>query len=245
LPDRHTLKTADRKPSVWGKMIAAGVIAGLILLFFLFGGNRYVTFEYLQESRQEIWDLYQARPLLVSCSYFALYLLVVGLSLPGATILGLGAGAVFGFWVGTVLISFVSTISATLACLIARYVLGFWVQRTFAERLRTINAGIEAEGPFYLFALRLVPLFPFVVINLVMGLTRMPLGRFYWVSQIGMLPGTMVYVNAGRQLAQLDSPAGILSPGLLISFSLLGLFPLAAKKVLKRYRQKTTERCLK
>ena len=151
----------------------------------------------------------------------------------------LAGGGLFGFWVGVLVVSFASTIGATLACLVARFLLRDWVQTKFGEKLSAMNKGIEKEGAFYLFSLRLVPIFPFFVINLAMGLTSMQLLTFYWVSQIGMLPGTMVYVNAGKELGQIESLSGILSPGLIFSFIILGLFPITVKKLLYLYKQKT------
>jgi uncharacterized membrane protein YdjX (TVP38/TMEM64 family) len=142
----------------------------------------------------------------------------------------------FGLWTGLVVVSFASSIGATLACFVARFVLRDWVEGKFGDKLKTINQGVEREGAFYLFTMRLVPVFPFFVINLAMGLTRMPLRTFYWVSQLGMLPGTMVFVNAGKELGRIESLSGILSPGLIISFVILGLFPLAAKKTVGWYR---------
>jgi uncharacterized membrane protein YdjX (TVP38/TMEM64 family) len=155
----------------------------------------------------------------------------------------LAGGALFGLLTGTVVISFASTIGATLAFLVSRFLLKDWVQERFKEKLHTINQGIEREGSFYLFTLRLVPVFPFFIINLVMGLTPIRTTRFYLVSQVGMLPGTLVYVNAGTQLAQIDSLKGILSPGLLLSFALLGMFPLLARKgvaLINRKKERNT-----
>jgi uncharacterized membrane protein YdjX (TVP38/TMEM64 family) len=166
------------------------------------------------------------------------YIAVTALSLPGAAVLTLAGGGLFGLMVGTIAVSFASTIGATLACLVSRFLLREWVQSKFGDRLATINSGIEKEGAFYLFSLRLVPIFPFFVINLVMGLTRMRLSTFFWVSQIGMLAGTMVYVNAGKELAKIDSLSGIMSPGVLISFVVLGLFPITVKKILSLYQTK-------
>jgi uncharacterized membrane protein YdjX (TVP38/TMEM64 family) len=168
----------------------------------------------------------------------AIYILVTALSLPGAVPMTLIGGALFGFWAGTVVISFASTLGATCACAVSRYLLREWVQKKLGDRLQIINEGIEKEGKFYLFTLRLVPLFPFFVINLVLGLTRMPLRTFYWVSQIGMLPGTLVYVNAGKEIAKIDTLSGILSPELILSFALLGIFPLVTKKILTVYRSR-------
>ena len=151
----------------------------------------------------------------------------------------LAGGVMFGFWVGLVVVSFASTIGATLACFVARFLMRDWVQNRFGDKLSAMNKGIEKEGAFYLFSLRLVPIFPFFVINLAMGLTSMKLLTFYWVSQVGMLPGTMVYVNAGKELGKIESLSGILSPGLIISFIILGLFPIAMKELLTFYKKKT------
>ena len=161
-----------------------------------------------------------------------IYIAVTALSLPGAVIMTLAGGALFGLVAGTVIISFASTIGATLACFVSRFLLRDWVQKKFADRLVAINNGIEKEGAFYLFTLRLVPVFPFFLINLAMGVTRLPLFQYYWVSQIGMLPGTIVYVNAGKELGKIESLSGILSPSLLASFVLLGLFPITVKKMM-------------
>jgi dihydrolipoamide dehydrogenase len=163
--------------------------------------------------------------------FFVVYVAVTALSLPGAALMTLVAGAIFGLLWGTVIVSFASSIGATLAFLASRFLFRDAIQRRFGDKLRAINQGIEKEGAFYLFTLRLVPAFPFFVINLVMGLTPIPTRTFYWVSQVGMLLGTIVYVNAGTQIGQIESLRGILSPTLLISFALLGVFPLIAKKI--------------
>lgn len=208
------------------------IIGLLIAAFFLFDLGRFLGFEYLQSQRSAFIDYYQANPLVTVLVYFLLYVLVTGLSLPGAAIMTLAGGGVFGLLWGTVIISFASTLGATLAFLLSRFLLRDWVQQRFGDRLGTINRGMEKDGPFYLFGLRLVPLFPFFVINLVMGLTPMRTLTYAWVSQVGMLAGTIVYVNAGTQLGQLESPAGILSPGILGSFILLAIFPLIARRLL-------------
>jgi uncharacterized membrane protein YdjX (TVP38/TMEM64 family) len=170
-----------------------------------------------------------------------MYILVTSLSLPGAAVMTLAGGALFGLLTGTVVVSFASTIGATLACFVSRFILRDWVQGKFGDKLKTVNEGIEKEGAFYLFTLRLIPVFPFWLINLVMGLTKMPLKNFYLVSQIGMLPGTMVYVNAGKELARIESLSGILSPGLILSFVLLGIFPIITKKLLSLYKTKQSK----
>ena len=216
-----------------------GIVVVLLLgvaAFFLFDLGQYLTLEYLKASHERLQALYLHNRVPFIAGYMGIYIVVTALSLPGAAVLTLAGGGLFGFWVGTLVVSFASTIGATLACLVARFLLRDWVQNRFGDKLVTINAGVEKEGAFYLFTLRLVPIFPFFVINLLMGLTRMRMVTFYWVSQVGMLAGTMVYVNAGKELAQIDSLAGIISPGVLFSFALLGLFPLTVKKTLSWYR---------
>lgn len=221
-----------------GKKIVLLLIgAVLVTLFFWFDLDRYLTLPYLKGSQARFQALYASEPVLVIASYMAVYILVTALSLPGAVVLGLAGGVLFGFMVGTVVVSCASTIGATLACYVARVLLREWVQTRFATVLTTINQGMEREGAFYLFTLRLIPIVPFFVINLVLGLTRMPLTTFFWVSQLGMLPGTMVFVNAGKELAKIDSLAGILSPGVMLSLVLLGAFPIAVKRALAWYRR--------
>ncbi len=166
-----------------------------------------------------------------------LYVVVTALSLPGAAVMTLAGGGLFGLVTGTIAVSFASTIGATCACLVSRFFLRDWVQGKFGEKLHTINEGIEKEGAFYLFSLRLIPVFPFFIINLLMGLTTMPARTYFWVSQLGMLPATIVYVNAGNELAKIDSLGGIVSPSLIGSFAVLGLFPITVKKLMERYRR--------
>ena len=210
-------------------LIVAG--SALAAMFFAFDLQQYLTLDYLKESQARFADLYQAKPVLVIGVYMAIYILVTALSLPGAVILTLAGGALFGLATGLIVVSFSSTIGATLACFVSRFVLRDWVQKKFGDKLATINEGVAKEGAFYLFTLRLIPVFPFFVINLAMGLTKMSLFTFYWVSQLGMLAGTAVFVNAGKELAKIDSLSGILSPGLIGSFVILGLFPLVVKKL--------------
>ncbi len=210
----------------------------LIAVFFIFDLDRWLTFEALKQSQAQFADLRAASPWLVTSSFFIIYIAVTALSLPGATIMTLAAGALFGLMTGMVLVSFASSIGATLAFLVSRNVLRDSIQRRFGDKLKAINDGIAKDGAFYLFTLRLVPAFPFFLINLVMGLTPIRTTTFYVVSQVGMLAGTLVYVNAGTQLAQLDSPSGILSPGLLFSFVLLGVFPLLARSVVRRIQRR-------
>jgi uncharacterized membrane protein YdjX (TVP38/TMEM64 family) len=219
-------------------IIVAAIIIAVILFKFL-GLGQYLSLEYLKASQDKFTQIYASHRLLVIATYMGIYILVTALSLPGAAVMTLAGGAMFGFWVGVLVVSFSSTIGATLASFVARFLLRDWVQNRFGEKLSRINQGIEKEGAFYLFSLRLVPIFPFFVINLAMGLTPMKLWTFYWVSQIGMFPGTMVYVNAGKELGRIESLSGILSPGLIISFVILGLFPITVKKLLNLYKNKT------
>ena len=214
------------------KLILIATIVVLIVAFFVFDLQRFLTLEYLKDRQQAFADFYAANRLLTIAIYFILYVVVTALSLPGAAVMTLAGGGLLGFWTAMVTVSFASTLGATLAFLASRFLLRDWVQGKFGDKLKAINEGVEREGSFYLFTLRLVPLFPFFVINLVMGLTPMRAGAYYLVSQIGMLPGTAVYVNAGTQLGQIESAAGILSPGILISFVLLGIFPLIAKRII-------------
>jgi pyruvate/2-oxoglutarate dehydrogenase complex dihydrolipoamide dehydrogenase (E3) component/uncharacterized membrane protein YdjX (TVP38/TMEM64 family) len=213
------------------KLVVLVVVVALIAAFFVFDLGRFFSLAYLKSSQAQFAELYQARPALVIGSYLAVYVAVTALSLPGAAILTLAGGAIFGLLAGTVIVSFASSIGATLAFLAARFLLRDSVQARFGARLAEIDRGVAKEGAFYLFTLRLVPLVPFFVINLLMGLTKMKAGTFYWVSQLGMLAGTVVYVNAGTQLAKIESLQGILSPALIGSFVLLGVFPIIAKKI--------------
>ncbi|RME65897.1 MAG: pyridine nucleotide-disulfide oxidoreductase, partial [Alphaproteobacteria bacterium] len=214
------------------KKVALGaLVAALIAAFFILDLQRYLTLESLKQSQESLAALRAERPFAMLGGFFAVYVAVTALSLPGAAIMTLAAGALFGLLTGTVLVSFASSIGATLAFLVARYVLRSAVKRRFAERMAAIDAGVKRDGGFYLFTLRLVPIFPFFIINLAMGLTAMKTWTFYWVSQVGMLAGTIVYVNAGTQLAQVRSLGDILSPELIGSFVLLGIFPWIARKI--------------
>lgn len=228
----------DNASKLKNKLIILTVLVLGIIAFRYFELGQYLTLDYLKASQEQFQALYQSNRFLVVAAYMGIYIAVTALSLPGAAVLTLAGGGLFGLVVGTVAVSFASTIGATLACMVSRFLLREWVQNKFGDRLTTINTGIEKEGPFYLFSLRLVPIFPFFVINLLMGLTRMRLFTYYWVSQIGMLAGTIVYVNAGKELAKIDSLSGIMSPGILTSFAILGLFPITVKKILGLYKAK-------
>src|SRR4030042_6638351 len=220
------------------KIVILIVIAGLVAAVKVFHLDQYLTLSYLKGSLDKLKTLYENHSFMVIAGYFVIYVLTTSLSLPGASPLGIAGGALFGFWTATLVVSFASTIGATLACLVSRYLLRDWIQNKFGDKIAKVNEGIEKEGAFYLFTLRLIPIFPFWMINLVMGLTKMPLSRFYWVSQIGMLPGTMVFVNAGKELAKIESIKGFFFPGLIISFALLGIFPIAVKKLVAFYRKR-------
>ncbi|MDB5810664.1 MAG: associated Golgi protein [Betaproteobacteria bacterium] len=204
-------------------------MVALFVAFLVFDVGHFFTLAYFKSQQATISEYQAAYPLQTAAIFILIYVVLTALSFPGATVMTLVAGAVFGLWWGTLIVSFASSIGATLAFIAARFVLRDSIQRKFGDRLAAINAGIEKEGPFYLFTLRLVPVFPFFVINLAMGLTPIKTWTFYWVSQLGMLAGTIVYVNAGTELAKINSLSGILSPALLASFVLLGFFPLLAK----------------
>lgn len=218
-------------------LLLLAVIAGAVA-FFAFDLDRFFNLAYLKDSQQRLGQLYAERPLTVTLAYFVAYVAVTALSLPGAAIMTLAGGAVFGVVWGTVVVSFASTVGATLAMLTARYLLRESVQQRFGPRLDDIQRGIEKDGAFYLFSLRLIPVVPFFALNLLMGLTRMRTWTYFWVSQIGMLAGTVAYVNAGTQLARIDSLGGILSPALLGSFVLLGLLPLIVRKLLDAWQRR-------
>ena len=203
-----------------------------VIGFFYFDLNELLTLEGLKGSMDQFEQYKTQSPWLVIGGFFLVYILVTALSLPGAAILTLAAGALFGLVQGVLVASFASSIGATLAFLTSRYLLRDTIKQRFPDRLASIDAGVKKEGGFYLFTLRLVPIFPFFLINLLMGLTAIKARTFYWVSQIGMLAGTFVFVNAGTQLAQIEQLSGILSFNLLASFALLGLFPLIAKGIL-------------
>ncbi len=211
-------------------VIIAGLVA-LIAAYFIFDLGEVLTLEGIKAQVDNAQAIYAENPLLVLALFFLIYVAATSASLPGASLLTLAAGALFGLQTGTILVSFASTIGATLAFLASRYVLRDSIEKRFGERLKAINAGLERDGAFYLFSLRMIPVVPFFVINLVMGLTRIKTWTYVWVSQIGMLLGTIAYVNAGTQLAQLESVSGLLSPVLLGSFALLGIVPWIAKAI--------------
>lgn len=212
------------------------ILAGFVVvlgLFWVLDLGSYLNLEFLKNRHEELRNLTRAHPFQSAGVFFLMYVMVTAVSFPGAAVMTIAGGALFGLWWGTLLVSFSSSLGATLAFLAARYLLRGTVQRRFGPLLQRIDSGIERDGGFYLFGLRLVPLFPFFAINLAMGLTSMRIWPFYWISQAGMLAGTLFYVNAGTQLAKIDTLAAIASPPVLLSFAALGLFPYAAKKMLE------------
>jgi pyruvate/2-oxoglutarate dehydrogenase complex dihydrolipoamide dehydrogenase (E3) component/uncharacterized membrane protein YdjX (TVP38/TMEM64 family) len=214
------------------KFVIIALLAALIAAYFIFDLGSYLTLEGIKQVAQDAGAFYERNPVAVLAVFFLIYVAVTAASLPGAAIMTLAAGALFGLVTGTILVSFASTLGATLAFLASRYVLRDSIESRFGERLKSINEGLERDGAFYLFTLRMIPAIPFFVINLVMGLTRIKTLTFAWVSQIGMLLGTIVFVNAGTQLAQLDSLEGILSPSIIGSLVLLAIVPWIAKAII-------------
>jgi pyruvate/2-oxoglutarate dehydrogenase complex dihydrolipoamide dehydrogenase (E3) component/uncharacterized membrane protein YdjX (TVP38/TMEM64 family) len=218
------------------KALIALIVIAAIAAFFIFDLGRYANLEYIKAQQSAISSYYQANPIQTAAIFFVVYVLVAATSFPGAAILTLVAGAIFGLLWGTVIVSFASSIGATLAFLASRLLFRDGMQKKYGAKLKAINDGVAKEGGFYLFTMRLVPAFPFFVVNLVMGLTPIKTATFYWVSQLGMLAGTVVFVNAGLQLSQITSLKGILSPGLIGAFVLLGVFPIVAKKIIDTFK---------
>lgn len=220
------------------KLIILLVLALVVVSYFYFDLDKTLTFAYLKDNQAHLQQMVRDHKPWSVIIYIGIYVLATGLSLPGATILTLAGGALFGSIIGTFYVSIASTLGATLAMIMARLFLQEWVNKKFGKKIESINRGVENEGAFYLLTLRLVPVVPFFLINLGMGLTKMRVFTYMWVSQLGMLPGTFVYVNAGSQLSSLKSASGILSPEVLGSFILLGIFPLIAKKLLNFLKAK-------
>jgi pyruvate/2-oxoglutarate dehydrogenase complex dihydrolipoamide dehydrogenase (E3) component/uncharacterized membrane protein YdjX (TVP38/TMEM64 family) len=220
------------------KLLLVAALAALVVAFFALDLGRYFGLEFFKARQADFAAVYAERPLLVIGVYAAIYIAVFALALPVGAVISLAGGALFGLLVGTIVVSFASSIGAALAFLASRYLLRDSVERRFGARLADVDRGIARDGAFYLFTLRLIPAIPPAAINLLFGLTKMRVGTFYWVSQLGMLAGTIVYVNAGTQLARIDSLRGILSPALVASFVLLGLFPLLARRIVDVVRRR-------
>ncbi len=222
------------------KILIVLVVLALVAAFFVFDLGQYLSLDFLKAQHQSLVTYTTENKAVAITGFFLLYVAVAALSLPGAAIMTLAGGAIFGFLTGLIVVSFASTVGATLAFLFSRFMFRDVVQSKFGSHLQTINKGIEEEGAFYLFTLRLIPVVPFFVVNLLMGLTGIKTLVYALVSQLGMLPATAVFVNAGNQLAQLDSLKDILSPSLLAAFALLGIFPIVAKKLLTLYKNRKT-----
>ncbi|GBL02018.1 membrane protein [Vibrio harveyi] len=218
------------------KKLILGLILLATIIFLSVNFGQYLTLENAKAQQEALNTFISENFVFAAATYFFAYIAITAFSIPGAAVVTLLGAALFGFWTSLLLVSFASTIGATIAFLSSRYLLREWVQSKFGNKLGAINQGVEKDGAFYLFSLRLIPVFPFFLINLLMGLTPMTIARFYLTSQIGMLPGTAVYLNAGTQLATIDSLSGIVSPTVLASFALLGLFPIIAKWVMNKVR---------
>ncbi|EOZ7622724.1 TVP38/TMEM64 family protein [Enterobacter mori] len=210
-------------------------LLGAFALAFILLPPGTLSLDVIKTHQQALLAQVEHAPLRSALTYFVIYVVVSALSIPGAAILTLLGGALFSVWEGVLLVSFASTLGATLAMLASRYLLRDGVQRRFTLQMKTVNAGMARDGAGYLFALRLMPLFPFFLVNLLMGLTRITVRRYWWVSQAAMLPATVVFLNAGRELGRVTSLRDILSPGMLFAFTLLGLFPLATRWLFSRY----------
>ena len=219
------------------KLALFSLIILAIAAFWWFDLNQWLSFETIKQHQQALLDHVDQRPLLAALLFFIIYIVATALSIPGAALLTLLAGALFGVAQGVLIVSFASTIGASLAFVAARYLFRSSIETRYASKLHKINQGINQDGAFYLFSLRLIPIFPFFLINLVMALSQLRLKTFYWVSQVGMLPATIVYVNAGTELAKLNSLSGILSPSLIIAFSLLALLPYFSKAFINRLKR--------
>lgn len=218
------------------KIILIFFLAGIVFALIKFEITDYLTLSYLKKNHTELLNFYSQNRLQTIVLYFGIYILTTALSFPGATVLTLAGASIFGFWPALLIISFASTIGATIAFLAARFLFRDIIQRRFSDKLETFHKGFEKDGAFYLFTLRLVPIFPFFLINLVMGLTKIKVISYFLVSQLGMLLGTAVYVNAGVEISKIESVKGILSPSLIISFILIGILPFAMKALLKKLR---------
>ena len=221
------------------KIILICILFVLIATFFIFDLNQYFNLELFKSKRAVIDAYYENSPVLTGSIFFFIYVTLTSLSLPAAGIMTLIGGAIFGLIWGTILVSFAASIGATFAFLACRYLFRDTIQNRFENKLKPFNEGIRKDGALYLFTLRLVPIFPFFVINAVMGLTPIRTVTFFIVSQIGMIPATMVFVNAGKQIAKIEEVGDILSPELIASFILLGLFPLIAKKSVDYIKSRT------
>ena len=213
------------------RLAVAALLGLLVAGFFLAGGHEALSFESIKARQEELDALYREHPVATLAGFFGIYVVLATTSLPGGAVLTMVAGALFGVLFGTIVVSFASSLGATFAMLISRYLLRDWVEHRFGARLARLNDGIAREGALYLFMMRLVPAIPFFLVNVGMGPTRLPTWKYYWASQLGMLPGSLLFANAGTRLADMDSPDDVLSPGIVIAFVLLAVVPIAAKKI--------------
>ncbi|PNH87722.1 putative membrane protein YdjX (TVP38/TMEM64 family) [Vibrio diazotrophicus] len=220
------------------RKLILGLVLVAVVVFLGIEFSQYLTLENAKAQQANLSHYIEQNLLYSALIYFVAYVVITAFSIPGAAVVTLLGAALFGFWFSLALVSFASTIGATLAFLSSRYLLRNWVQQRFSDKLNAINAGVKKDGAFYLFTLRLIPIFPFFLINLLMGLTPISTVRYYLVSQLGMLPGTAVYLNAGTQLAEIKTLAGIVSPTVLLSFALLGVFPFIAKWLLSKLQKR-------
>ena len=230
---RGEMPPAGARPA-WSRWVLAAGLVLAVVAFYALGLDRYVSWDYVRSHLDAIQARVREDPLPAALAFFLVYVAVTALSLPAAAVLTLLGGAVFGRWLATGVVSVAATVGATLAFLSSRYLFRDWVRRSFGPRLEALDRGVGREGAYYLLTLRLVPLFPFFLINLGMGLTRMRARTFAWVSFVGMLPGTFVYANAGTAIGSLESPKDVLSPGVIVSLALLGLLPLVLKLLFRR-----------
>ncbi len=226
------------KPQRWARPALIVLFVGLLTIF-AFWARPFISLASVEAHRRELFGYQAEHPVRTAATFVIGFIGFAALALPGAEVLAIAAGAVFGLVEGTVLVSFASSIGATLAFLLSRLLFRDIVRRRFARLWSVVARGVETEGAFYLFALRLVPMIPFFLVDLLMGLTNLRPFTFYWVSQIGMLPATIAYVNAGSQLGQLQSLSGILTPRMLFAFAVLGLLPLTARYLLGLVRRRT------
>jgi len=218
------------------------VVVLAVAAFFIFNLGQYFNLDFVKSQQAAIDSYYQNNPVQTVLLFFLIYIAVTGLSLPGAAVMTLAAGAIFGLLLGSIVAALASGMGATVAFLVARFVLRDSLQHKFGKKLTTINAGVKKDGAWYLFTLRLVPVFPFFVVNLAMALTPIGTWTFYWVSQLGMLAGTIVFVNAGTALAKIQSPRDVLSLNLILAFTLLGLFPLITRKIVEFVKSRKSKR---
>ncbi|CAM2951932.1 TVP38/TMEM64 family protein [Vibrio ordalii] len=222
------------------KKLLLGLALLAFIVFLIVNFGHYLTLDNAKAQQMLLNEYISQNVISAALIYFSLYIVLTAFSIPGAAVVTLLGAALFGFWASLLLVSFASTIGATIAFLSSRFLLREWIQTKFGQKLQTINQGVERDGAFYLFSLRLIPVFPFFLINLLMGLTPISVARFYLISQLGMLPGTAVYLNAGTQLAEIENLSGIVSPSVLFSFALLGLFPLITKWIMTKLNKNPT-----